>query len=499
MEPYVKLSVSKNPPVQQEEPACMSALTALFNARSRASLTCLMMALTALPLQVTSAQGPELFSTPLDCVIYPSVVAELSSSAPGVLRTITVKRSELVQQGEVVAQLESSAEQAALDVIQARVESELEIDFRRSSALLAKRELERAKEVSTADLLSSAELDSRKTDASLSQIQLAQAEENRRFLELELRQAKETLQRRSIRSPINGLVTHQLKQVGEYVDGDPVIKVAQLDPLHVETIVSADYLGDIVVGMQAAVRSFADKETSLTAVVETVDKVVDVASGTFGVQLSLPNPEYRIAAGLRCTVQFEAGAPAVAAALSTEEPLARPSSLEEPTLMEPASVEPEAHIDASESETLHAPTPVPAKAADTHCEWPRQFSTQTEAQRAVDQLAQADIPSRISTHKVREKKGHKVVSQLLPDSNSVDHYREQLEQAGISDIFLPASTSGPVRLILGSFITSKGALRRLEQVLKPGLMAEIIPWTVEQTQYWVTPDVRALPDNSSCP
>lgn len=477
----------------------MSALTALFNARARASLTGLMMALTALPSQVTWAQSPELFSTPLDCVIYPSVVAELSSSASGVLSAITVKRSQFVQQGEVVAQLESSAEQAALDVIQARVESELEIDFRRSSALLAKRELERANEVSTADLLSSAELDSRKTDASLSQIQLAQAEENRRFLELELQQAKETLQRRTIRSPINGLVTHQLKQVGEFVDGDPVIKVAQLDPLHVETIVSADYLGDIAVGMHATVRSFADKETRLTAIVQTVDQVVDVASGTFGVQLSLPNPNYRIAAGMRCTVQFEAGAPAVAAALPTEELIATLPVLEEPKLMDPTSIESEAHSNSSESESLQAPAPVLAKAVDAQCEWPRQYHTQTEAQRAVDQLAEADIASRISTQNISQEKGYKVVSQVLPDSSSVEHYREQLAQSAAFDIDFPVTISVPVRMELGSFITGEDALHRLEQVLRLGLIADIVPWTVNQTQYWVTPDVRALPDNTSCP
>ena len=39
--------------------------------------------------------------------------------------------------------------------------------------------------------------------------------------------------------------------------------------------------------------------------VTVVDRVVDAASGTFGVRLELPNPDYRLPAGLKCKVRFE--------------------------------------------------------------------------------------------------------------------------------------------------------------------------------------------------
>ena len=42
----------------------------------------------------------------------------------------------------------------------------------------------------------------------------------------------------------------------------------------------------------------------LEASVKIVDRVVDAASGTFGVRLELPNPEYRLSAGLKCKVTF---------------------------------------------------------------------------------------------------------------------------------------------------------------------------------------------------
>jgi membrane fusion protein (multidrug efflux system) len=40
------------------------------------------------------------------------------------------------------------------------------------------------------------------------------------------------------------------------------------------------------------------------AEVKIVDRVIDAASGTFGVRLELPNPNHRLQAGLKCKVIF---------------------------------------------------------------------------------------------------------------------------------------------------------------------------------------------------
>lgn len=40
------------------------------------------------------------------------------------------------------------------------------------------------------------------------------------------------------------------------------------------------------------------------ASVKVVDRVIDAASGTFGVRLQLPNPGYRVPAGVKCRVRF---------------------------------------------------------------------------------------------------------------------------------------------------------------------------------------------------
>ena len=112
------------------------------------------------------------------------------------------------------------------------------------------------------------------------------------------------LAQRSIRSPVAGVVTDRLLSPGEFVKGTAILKLAQIHPLRVEVIAPVALLGKIAVGMRAEVQPEAPVSGSYPAIVTVVDRVVDAASGTFGVRLELPNPNYRLPAGLKCKVRF---------------------------------------------------------------------------------------------------------------------------------------------------------------------------------------------------
>jgi multidrug efflux pump subunit AcrA (membrane-fusion protein) len=82
------------------------------------------------------------------------------------------------------------------------------------------------------------------------------------------------------------------------------MRLAQIDPLNVEVILPVSQLLSIKVGMRAKVIPEAPIGGQYSAEVKIVDKVIDAASGTFGVRLELPNPNYRLPAGLKCRVIF---------------------------------------------------------------------------------------------------------------------------------------------------------------------------------------------------
>lgn len=112
-------------------------------------------------------------------------------------------------------------------------------------------------------------------------------------------------------SPIDGVVTERLLGPGEYRnEQNPILTLAQIDPLRVEVFVPTSQYGRIRIGSSAQIHPQQPIGGSYPAVVTVVDQVLDAASGTFGVRLALPNPALQLPAGIRCKVQFETQDPA---------------------------------------------------------------------------------------------------------------------------------------------------------------------------------------------
>ena len=112
---------------------------------------------------------------------------------------------------------------------------------------------------------------------------------------------------RTIRSPVNGVVVEVMRKAGEFgaiTFKDPIMKLAEIDPLHVEAILPASMYGKVKRGQRAVVVPETAIGGRYEIPVSIVDPVIDAASGTLGVRLELPNRKGAIPAGVRCRVQF---------------------------------------------------------------------------------------------------------------------------------------------------------------------------------------------------
>ena len=69
--------------------------------------------------------------------------------------------------------------------------------------------------------------------------------------------AAEELALRTVASPIDGVVVDRLQDEGEYVNVDPVVRLATLDPLQIELLLPAQYFGKIRVGQQLLISAAA--------------------------------------------------------------------------------------------------------------------------------------------------------------------------------------------------------------------------------------------------
>lgn len=261
----------------------------------------------ALAQQRDTARQQELGRPIHEGLIEPYRSVQLSPAVDGVLEEVRVDRGDMVARNQVLARLESSVELATLDIAKARAELVGELRARKASLGFTRRKAESDENLLIKGIVSNLEADQSHTEKLLAEAGLLQTEEAVKLSELELTRANAALALRTIKSPITGVVVDRLLSPGELVTRQVqsvIFELAQIHPLNVEVILPVSLFGSIKVGDEAEVDPRGPVSGTYPAKVSVVDRVVDAASGTFRVRLELPNPDYRLPAGIRCSVNF---------------------------------------------------------------------------------------------------------------------------------------------------------------------------------------------------
>lgn len=241
------------------------------------------------------------------CLIEPKMTLKLGTPVPGLIRDVLVDRGAVVKKGEVLAQLDSGVEAAAVALAKARAENDLSVQSARAKLAFEIGKEKRAVALRANDNITISAAEEAQTGAKVADFELNEAVTDQQMAQLELTRAEELLKQRTIRSPIDGVVTERTLGPGEYVfDQAHILTVAQIDPLSVEAYVPLSEYGRIHQGMPADVYPEKPIGGKFAATVTVVDKVFDAASGTIGIRLDLPNHDYALPAGLRCRVHFGA-------------------------------------------------------------------------------------------------------------------------------------------------------------------------------------------------
>jgi RND family efflux transporter MFP subunit len=249
---------------------------------------------------------PSATATEFECVIEPQQVVKLASPVVGVIARLDVDRGDVVRQGQIVGKLQDGVEAAALALARAKATNEYVSNSMEARLAFMRSKRQRLNELYSKAVSSQAALEEADAAAKVAEQQLKEAELNREVAQLEIRHAEEVLDQRTLRSPINGVVVERLLVPGEYRNEQtPILSLAQIDPLRVEVFVPAAYYGQMTAGAQAVVRPEQPIGGVYTASITVVDRVFDSASGTFGIRLALPNPEFRLPAGIRCKIEFD--------------------------------------------------------------------------------------------------------------------------------------------------------------------------------------------------
>jgi RND family efflux transporter MFP subunit len=370
----------------------------------------------------------------IDCLIEPNMTIELSSPVSGVLETILVDRSDAVTQGQIVATLKSDIEQ-------------VKVEASKETLNLSHVEQKRAIELYRDNALTLSEKE--------------QADHEVALNELEVEHALANLELRKIRSPIDGVVADRYLMPGEFIEDNPILKLAQLDPLRVEVVAPVTYFGRIKNGMHAQVKTEFGAFENLVAEVIVVDKVIDAASGTFGIRLELDNKDHRVPGGLKCTVRFfNEQEEAAYFSRNVDENTGLPVSV--PTVTEPDSTD---------------------KTQGSLC---RKIGPFKEKEKAISLMnaIEEDISSYTIHDEITIAVSYLVTTDTVGSRQAAQALKNEMKQKGVKDLAIMNRADG-TSIALGLFRNENRAYKRQADIKKLGYDSKVVPQEKKRTTHWV--------------
>jgi RND family efflux transporter MFP subunit len=245
----------------------------------------------------------------LGCLIEPHRVADLGTQVVGVVQQVLVERGDDVRAGQPLVALRADVEAANASAAQTRARIDADVRGAQASLELAHQKVQRAEALVAEGFVSDQAADQARGEAEIARQRLVQAHGQLRIWADEQRVAEAQLALRTLRSPFAGVVVERHVNPGERVEDRPLVRVAVIDPLRVELMVPTAQYGRLQPGDRVTVRPELPGAAPAVATVRHVDRVLDAASNSFRVRLTLPNPQHRLPAGLRCKADLPGAAP----------------------------------------------------------------------------------------------------------------------------------------------------------------------------------------------
>lgn len=261
--------------------------------------------LSAVAISLLASEAGRAQDSDYDCVLESKSSIELQSSEEGILDRVLVQRGDRVKKGAIVARLDSQQEALIAERARLRAEGETGVLSARAQAEYRRKELDRLADLRASNSIPQREFATAEVESKLADIAVDTAIMEQEMAQIEYEQAKSRLDRRSIRTPVDGIVVDVTMYPGEYVhEQATMMTIAEVNPLYVEMFMPVSEYDKVRKGMEAEVRPEEPIGGIHNAEVAVVDNVFDAASRTFRVRLVLSNEDYELPAGLRCSVRF---------------------------------------------------------------------------------------------------------------------------------------------------------------------------------------------------
>ena len=198
--------------------------------------------------------------------------AVVSSELGGVVSQIAFENGGAAKKGDLLVQLDASAEEALLRSAEAEAE-------------LARQDLERTRGLASQKVLSKAELDA------------AQSKFNR--LNAVVDQMRSNIRKKTIIAPFDGQLGIRQVNVGQMINaGQQVVPLTSLDPVFADFALPQQYLGQLEPGLEVHVTTDALPGRVFNGKLTAINSMVDSSTRNITLQATLENPDHALRPGM---------------------------------------------------------------------------------------------------------------------------------------------------------------------------------------------------------
>jgi RND family efflux transporter MFP subunit len=228
----------------------------------------------------------------------PVAKVEVPAGMKGQLASVDVKQGQLVKKGDPLARLDDAIQQQTVALAQMDADSTVEVRYYQTQLDYAKVENQRFQQNPSAN-----ELEKRQKELAVKQAELAveQYQEKQKQAAVKLKREQITLDRMTIKSPIDGFVLRVNKHEGEETDENPLAVVVQVNRLSAVFYPPKQMFGKVKVGDKVELELAMEPAMKKEALVVAVDPIIDPAGQIFQVKMELDNADAKVPAGTGAT------------------------------------------------------------------------------------------------------------------------------------------------------------------------------------------------------
>ena len=219
----------------------------------------------------------------------------VAAEVPGRVETLHVKEGDFVKKGALLVHLGSIDTELKLKGAVAGSEAT------KARLILAKKELERVKNLKTSNSVAAKQYD----EAYFNAMSLTSELERNNA---ELDRLKYELARKTVSAPFTGFVIQEHTQVGQWIPvGGSVVTLVDLSSILVKADLPEIQAVQLHPGNGVSVLINSLSSRPFAADIEAIIPQGNPVSRTFPIHLKIPNPKYRIRSGMEAIATFELG------------------------------------------------------------------------------------------------------------------------------------------------------------------------------------------------